>query len=142
MRHYEIALIIHPDQGEQVPAMIERYSEVIAESGGKIHRVEDWKRIQLAYLIEGVHKAHYIILNIEAEPAVVDKLTASFRFNDAVLRNMVIVRNSAHTDVSSMMKKVEQEESAKTSRASAAQASKSEEVTKTKTTANEVKEQA
>jgi len=118
MKHYEIALIIHPDQGEQVPAMIERYKSVITDSGGTVHRVEDWKRQQLAYLIDGVHKAHYIILNIEVEPTTLEKLTSSFKFNDAVLRNLVISRDKAITEPSPMMAKVEAEENIKAERSS------------------------
>jgi len=118
MRHYEIALIIHPDQSDQVPAMLDRYKSVITEEGGKAHRIEDWKRLQLAYLIGGVHKAHYVIMNVEVGIATLDKLTSSFKFNDAVLRNLVIARTRALTEPSPMMAKVEAEESIKASRAS------------------------
>ena len=105
MRHYEIVFLVHPDQSEQVPAMLERYRNTIEGKGGKIHRLEDWGRRQLAFLIEKVHKAHYVLINIECEQATLDELISGFRFNDAVLRHMVIKRDSADTEPSPLMRK-------------------------------------
>ena len=104
MRHYEICFIVHPDQSEQVPAMIERYKAAVESHGGKIHRLEDWGRRQLAYPIEKLVKAHYVLMNIEADQSVLNELTESFRFNDAVLRNLVIKRDEADTEQSLIMK--------------------------------------
>ena len=104
MRHYEIVFIVHPDQSEQVPAMVERYKTMITEAGGKIHRLEDWGRRQLAYPINKIHKAHYVLMNIEATPATVDELETAFRFNDAVLRHLTIQTKSAITEASPMMR--------------------------------------
>jgi len=100
MNHYEIVLVFHPDQSEQVPAMIERYTNTVTEGGGSVHRFEDWGRRQLAYSINDLHKAHYILWNIECSVEVLDELTTTFRFNDAVLRNMVIKRKDAATEIS------------------------------------------
>ena len=110
MRHYEIVFLVHPDQSEQVPAMIDRYRAVIEGSGGNIHRLEDWGRRQLAYLIQNVHKAHYILMNIECDQSVLDELESGFRFNDAVIRHMTIRRNEAISEESPMVKKDEREE--------------------------------
>jgi len=107
MRHYEIVFMVHPDQSEQVPAMNERYRAMIEQGGGTIHRLEDWGRRQLAYPINKVYKAHYILLNIESEPAVIEELTGAFRFNDAVIRHMVIKRDEAVTDASPLAKREE-----------------------------------
>ncbi|GAA4651736.1 hypothetical protein GCM10023116_40200 [Kistimonas scapharcae] len=107
MRHYEIVFLVHPDQSEQVPAMIDRYKKVIAEGNGTIHRLEDWGRRQLAYPINKIHKAHYVMLNIECGNDVLAELENTFRFNDAVLRNMVIRRNEAITEQSIMMQQEE-----------------------------------
>ena len=104
MRHYEIVFIVHPDQSEQVNAMVERYKTMITEAGGKIHRLEDWGRRQLAYPINKIHKAHYVLMNIEAMPATVDELETAFRFNDAVLRRLTIQTKSAITEASPMMR--------------------------------------
>ena len=104
MRHYEIVFIVHPDQSEQVNAMVERYKTMITEAGGKIHRLEDWGRRQLAYPINKIHKAHYVLMNIEATPATVDELETAFRFNDAVLRHLTIQTKSAITEASPMMR--------------------------------------
>ena len=90
MRHYEIVFLVHPDQSEQVPAMVERYQGMVNESGGTIHRTEDWGRRQLAHPINKIHKAHYVMLNVECVHDVVDEITAAFRFYDAVLRHLVI----------------------------------------------------
>jgi len=100
MRHYEIVFLVHPDQSEQVPAMVERYTAAIEGSNGKIHRFEDWGRRHLAYPINDVHKAHYILMNIECTQEVLDELTTNFRYNDAVLRNLVIRRDEAVTEMS------------------------------------------
>lgn len=104
MRHYEIVFIVHPDQSEQVPAMVERYKALVTENNGKIHRLEDWGRRQLAYPINKIHKAHYVLMNIEATPAVIEELETGFRFNDAVLRHLTIHTKHAVTDASPMMK--------------------------------------
>ena len=104
MRHYEIVFIVHPDQSEQVPAMIERYKTLISENQGKIHRLEDWGRRQLAYPINKIHKAHYVLMNIETPPAVLEELETAFRFNDAVLRHLTIQKKAAVTEASPMMK--------------------------------------
>ena len=93
MRHYEIVFMVHPDQSEQVPAMIERYTGVINEDGGKVHRLEDWGRRHLAYPINKIHKAHYVLMNIECSQAAMDELTHNFRFNDAIIRDMILRRD-------------------------------------------------
>ena len=108
MRHYEIVFLVHPDQSEQVPAMIERYRAAIEADGGAIHRLEDWGRRQLAYPIQKLHKAHYVLMNVECSTAVLEELNSSFRFNDAVIRNMVIVRKEAVTEPSLLVKKPEE----------------------------------
>ena len=108
MRHYEIVFLVHPDQSEQVPAMIERYRNSIESDGGKIHRLEDWGRRQLAYPIQKLHKAHYVLMNIECSTAVLEELTSAFRFNDAVIRNMVINRKEAVTETSLLAKRPEE----------------------------------
>ena len=100
MRHYEIVFLVHPDQSEQVPAMVERYTNTIEADGGKIHRFEDWGRRHLAYSIDDVHKAHYILMNIECSQEALDELASNFRYNDAVLRNIVIRKDEAITEVS------------------------------------------
>ena len=104
MRHYEVVFMVHPDQSEQVPAMVERYKTLIEGSNGKIHRLEDWGRRQLAYPIENLVKAHYVLMNIECNQAVLTELTESFRFNDAVLRNLVVSMDEAVTEQSLIMK--------------------------------------
>ena len=104
MRHYEIVFIVHPDQSEQVPAMVERYKALIASKGGHIHRMEDWGRRQLAYTIQKMHKAHYLLMNIEIDQETLDELEHGFRFNDAILRHLTIVRDDAVTAPSPMMK--------------------------------------
>ena len=103
MRHYEIVFLVHPDQSEQVPAMVERYTRAITENGGKVHRLEDWGRRQLAYPINKIHKAHYVLMNIECGNEILDELTENFRYNDAVIRNMVIRRDEAITEASIML---------------------------------------
>ena len=119
MRHYEVVFIVHPDQSEQVPAMVERYQSLITGQGGKIHRLEDWGRRQLAYPIQKLVKAHYVCLNIECVQATLDELEHSFRYNDAVLRHLVIKTKTAQTEPSIMMKQVEREEARKASAESA-----------------------
>ena len=111
MRHYEIVLLIHPDQSEQVPAMLERYKALVAAGGGKVHRVEDWGRRQLAYMIQKLAKAHYLCINIECDNKVLNELETGFRFNDAVLRHLTVVKDHAETTPSVMMKAVDREES-------------------------------
>ncbi len=104
MRHYEIVFLVHPDQSEQVPAMIERYKVLIEGDGGQIHRLEDWGRRQLAYPIENLVKAHYVMFNIECSQTVLDELVSGFRFNDAVLRHLVIGRDGPDTEQSFILK--------------------------------------
>ncbi|MFY8352181.1 30S ribosomal protein S6 [Pseudoalteromonas sp. SSM20] len=104
MRHYEIVFMVHPDQSEQVPGMIERYTGSITEAGGQIHRLEDWGRRQLAYPIEKLHKAHYVLMNVEAPTEVINELETSFRYNDAVLRNLVMRTKNAVTEASPLAK--------------------------------------
>jgi small subunit ribosomal protein S6 len=113
MRHYEVVFLVHPDQSEQVPAMIERYKGIIETNGGQIHRLEDWGRRQLAYSINKIHKAHYVLMNIECGGEELAELESMFRFNDAVLRNMVIKCKEAVTEPSPLLK---EEESSKPSR--------------------------
>jgi small subunit ribosomal protein S6 len=104
MRHYEIVFMVHPDQSEQVPGMIERYSSAIQKDGGQVHRLEDWGRRQLAYPINKIHKAHYVLMNVEASNEAMEELTTTFRYNDAVIRNLVIRRDESVTDESFIMK--------------------------------------
>ncbi len=112
MRHYEIVFMVHPDQSEQVAGMIERYTGSIKDAGGEIHRLEDWGRRQMAYPINKLHKAHYVLMNVESEQAVIDELETAFRYNDAVLRNM-IMRTKAEITEPSVMMKAKEERSAK-----------------------------
>lgn len=116
MRHYEVVFLVHPDQSEQVPAMIERYRAIVESEGGKIHRLEDWGRRQLAFPIAKVHKAHYVLMNIECGLTELNELKSSFRFNDAVIRDMVLARKEAVTEPSPMGKQRDETESG-TSRA-------------------------
>ena len=113
MRHYEIIFLVHPDQSEQVPAMIERYRSTIESNSGSIHRLEDWGRRQLAYPINKIHKAHYVLMNVECEPASIDELTHAFRFNDAVIRNLIISMKGPYTDASPLVKEKEESSSEK-----------------------------
>ena len=113
MRHYEIVLLIHPDQSEQVPAMLERYKGVITAAAGKVHRVEDWGRRQLAYQIQKLAKAHYLCLNIECTKETLVELETGFRFNDAVLRHLTVLKSKAETTPSIVMKSVEREDARK-----------------------------
>jgi len=109
MRHYEIVFLVHPDQSEQVPAMVERYQSMVTESGGAVHRSEDWGRRQLAHPINKIHKAHYALLNVECDSPVIDEIKTAFKFNDAVLRNLVLVRDDAVTEASPMAVAVAEE---------------------------------
>jgi small subunit ribosomal protein S6 len=104
MRHYEVVFIVHPDQSEQVPAMIERYKGLVTGSGGQLHRLEDWGRRQLAYPIQKVHKAHYVLMNIECDNKTLEELEHAFKFNDAVLRHLTMKMKHAVTTPSPMMK--------------------------------------
>ncbi len=104
MRHYEIVFLVHPDQSEQVPGMVERYTSAVTSTGGKIHRLEDWGRRQLAYPILKIHKAHYILMNIECTDEALEELTTNFRYNDAILRNLVVRTDEAVTEESAIMK--------------------------------------
>ena len=113
MRHYEIVFIVHPDQSEQVPAMVEKYKSTITTQGGKVHRVEDWGRRQMAYMIDKLAKAHYVCMNIECSQTTLDELEHGFKFNDAVLRHLVTKVKKAETEPSIMMKQVEREEARK-----------------------------
>ncbi len=110
MRHYEIVFLVHPDQSEQVPAMVERYRSMIESAEGKIHRLEDWGRRQLAYSINKVHKAHYVLMNIECSLDVLNELKSAFRFNDAVLRDLIISRAEAVVEPSPMAKQKDQKD--------------------------------
>ncbi len=109
MRHYEIVFLVHPDQSEQVPAMVERYQSMVTESGGAIHRSEDWGRRQLAHPIHKIHKAHYALLNVECDFKVIEDIKGAFKFNDAVLRHLVISREDAVTEASPMAVAVAEE---------------------------------
>ena len=109
MRHYEIVFLVHPDQSEQVPAMIDRYKTMIGAGGGRVHRLEDWGRRQLAYPIAKVHKAHYVLMNVECDQKTVNELTGAFRFSDAVLRHLVVHMDEAVTDPSPMARAEEEE---------------------------------
>lgn len=104
MRHYEVVFLVHPDQSSQVPTMIDRYKSIIEQDGGQMHRLEDWGRRQLAYSINKVHKAHYVLMNVECNQKALDEIENAFRFNDAVIRNLVVKRKKAITDPSPMMR--------------------------------------
>jgi small subunit ribosomal protein S6 len=119
MRHYEIVFIVHPDQSEQVPAMIDRYKATLAAAGGKIHRIEDWGRRQMAYMIDKLAKAHYVCMNIECDQKTLEELEHAFKFNDAVLRHLIIKTKKAETEPSIMMKEVQREEARKSAQAEA-----------------------
>ena len=110
MRHYEIVFLVHPDQSEQVPAMIERYRSIVEKVGGQIHRQEDWGRRQLAYPIKKVHKAHYVLMNIECNNEALEELKAAFRYNDAVIRNLIVVRDKAESEMSAMLRPEDERE--------------------------------
>ncbi|HFD91798.1 MAG TPA: 30S ribosomal protein S6 [Gammaproteobacteria bacterium] len=128
MRHYEIVFLVHPDQSDQVPAMIERYQSTIESRGGTIHRLEDWGRRQLAYPINKVHKAHYVLMNIEADKETIEELETAFRFNDAVIRNMILRCKRAITEPSPMAKTREEGASRPAEQSSAPAPAKTEPV--------------
>jgi len=130
MRHYEIVFLVHPDQSEQVNAMIERYRGTIEGDGGAIHRLEDWGRRQLAYPIQKLHKAHYVLMNIECTTAALEELNSAFRFNDAVIRSMVVSRKEAVTEPSLLAKRPEEkrEREAPDTRDTQAEAASSDDV--------------
>ena len=113
MRHYEVVFLVHPDQSEQVPAMIERYRGIVEGSGGTLHRLEDWGRRQLAYPIQKLVKAHYVMMNVETGDEALDELVSTFRFNDAILRHLVVRMEKAETEPSPLAKSREEEESGK-----------------------------
>ncbi|MCM2971859.1 MULTISPECIES: 30S ribosomal protein S6 [Larsenimonas] len=137
MRHYEIVFMVHPDQSEQVPAMIERYTSLVTENSGTVHRLEDWGRRHLAYPINKIHKAHYVLMNIECESETLDEIENIFRFNDAIIRNMVVRCKEAVTEPSPMMKSAEDKGRRREDRRdSADQSSDSEESEQTEETAN------
>ena len=116
MRHYEIVLLIHPDQSEQVSAMVERYTATVKDSGGQVHRLEDWGRRQLAYPIDKIHKAHDVLFNVECDQKIVDELGEAFRYNDAVIRNVIIRRDAAITEESLLAKSAEEKRARKAAR--------------------------
>ena len=136
MRHYEIVFLVHPDQSEQVPAMVERYQGMVTESGGAIHRTEDWGRRQLAHPINKIHKAHYVMMNVECGGETLEELSTLFRYNDAVLRNLVIKRKEAVTEESLILK---QERESKERKARAEQKRKDEEAVAAAAAAAEAK---
>ncbi len=119
MRHYEIVFIVHPDQSEQVPAMIDRYKATLAAAGGKVHRIEDWGRRQMAYMIDKLAKAHYVCMNIECDQKTLEELEHAFKFNDAVLRHLIIKTKKAEVEPSIMMKEVQREEARKSAQSDA-----------------------
>ena len=110
MRHYEIVFLVHPDQSEQVPGMLDRYRSLVESKGGSVHRSEDWGRLQLAYTIDKLHKAHYLLLNIECDAETLEELESIFRFNDAILRHLTIRRSEAVTEPSIMLKRKEEKD--------------------------------
>ncbi len=122
MRHYEIVYLVHPDQSEQVSAMADRYKGVIEQGGGAVHRYEDWGRRQLAYPINKIHKAHYVMMNVEVNQETLDEIENLFRFNDAIIRNLVLKTKGAETEPSIMMKEVEAERQRDETRAAEAEA--------------------
>ncbi|GAA5445976.1 hypothetical protein Misp06_04183 [Microbulbifer sp. NBRC 101763] len=117
MRHYEIVFLVHPDQSEQVPGMVERYTAAIKDTGGEVHRMEDWGRRRLAYPINKIHKAHYILMNVECTEEALEELTTNFRYNDAVIRNLVIREDEAITEESPIMKAEKESRERKAARA-------------------------
>jgi small subunit ribosomal protein S6 len=119
MRHYEIVFIVHPDQSEQVPAMIERYKGIVTARGGKIHRIEDWGRRQMAYMIQKLAKAHYVCMNIECDGETLSEIETGFKFNDAVLRHLTVRTKRAETAPSPIMKSVQREDAVKSQRSDA-----------------------
>ena len=134
MRHYEIVFLVHPDQSEQVPAMIDRYKAAVESNGGKVHRLEDWGRRQLAYSINKIHKAHYVLMNVECNQDVRDEIETAFKFNDAVIRSLIIKRDEAVTDMSALAKAKNEEDAAAKRSAAARPAPVKEEVVAETTT--------
>ncbi|MEX0914957.1 MAG: 30S ribosomal protein S6 [Wenzhouxiangellaceae bacterium] len=118
MRHYEIVFLVHPDQSEQVPGMLERYKSLVESKGGAVHRSEDWGRLQLAYTIAKLHKAHYLLLNIECDAETLEELESIFRFNDAILRHLTVRRSEAVTEPSIMLKRKEEKDERESRRSS------------------------
>ena len=110
MRHYEIVFLVHPDQSEQVPGMLERYRSLVESKGGQVHRSEDWGRLQLAYTIDKLHKAHYLLLNLECDAETLEELESIFRFNDAILRHLTVKRSEAVSEPSILMKRKEEKD--------------------------------
>lgn len=148
MRHYEIVFLVHPDQSEQVPAMVERYTASVEAGNGKVHRLEDWGRRHLAYPINKIHKAHYILMNVECNQDILEELNSTFRYNDAVIRSMVVRRNEAITDESPVMKAENAEKADKeardrraAARAKAEEAKTEEEVAEAPDSEEQVEEQ-
>lgn len=137
MRHYEIVFLVHPDQSEQVPAMVERYRNMITTSGGAVHREEDWGRRHLEFPIKKIHKAHYALMNIECSQEILDELESTFRFNDAVLRHLTISMKGPVVEKSHMLIAAEKEESAKTERRPSAPAADVADSNEAPETANE-----
>ena len=127
MRHYEIVVMVHPDQSEQVPAMIERYRNMVGSDGGKVHRLEDWGRRQLAYPIANIHKAHYVLMNVECSDNVLKELESAFRFNDAVIRKLVIRTEGPETEQSPLFKAPEEDKKPEARAASGEPAAEGEE---------------
>lgn len=140
MRHYEIVFLVHPDQSEQVPAMVERYKSTIEADGGKVHRLEDWGRRHLAYSIDKIHKAHYVLMNVEMTKVAYDEIDAAFRYNDAVLRNLIIRRDEAITEESFIMK-AEREKESRDQRRAAAEASRTQQDTNKEDEAKEASDE-
>ncbi len=140
MRHYEICFLVHPDQSEQVPAMLERYRGLIESKGGHIHRMEDWGRRQLAYSIVKLHKAHYVLMNIECDSETLAELEGIFRFNDAVLRHLTIRRSAAIVEPSLMLKAKEEKAAKEREREERAAARQNESAARDKETAGDKKE--
>ena len=118
MRHYEIVFLVHPDQSEQVPGMLERYRQLVESKGGAVHRSEDWGRLQLAYTIDKLHKAHYLLLNLECDAETLEELESIFRFNDAILRHLTVKRSEAVTEPSIMLKRKEEKDERESRRGS------------------------
>jgi small subunit ribosomal protein S6 len=141
MRHYEIVFLVHPDQSEQVPGMIERYSNLISQGGGNVHRTEDWGRRQLAYPINKIHKAHYILLNVECGLETLEEITTAFKFNDAVLRNLIMKRKKPDTEESPLMK-IERESKEKKERDEVTQQQREAAVVKEEAASSETTETA
>ena len=142
MRHYEIVFLVHPDQSEQVPAMVERYQGMVTGSGGAVHRTEDWGRRQLAHPINKIHKAHYVLLNVECDDAVIEEIRGAFRFNDAVLRHLVLSRKKAVTEASPMAVAVAEEKAKEKEAQQRRDAKAAAEAAMRKDTADEAPEEA